>query len=121
LLVIGLVVVYAISPGVSQQKNVSESYYVSKQLLAIALGIVAFIVVSQIPYRWWRQAAMPLVIAALIASVAVQFFGTEVNGASRWIQVGGISFQAAELIKFALLIWMANLLAARKAAGDLAN
>ena len=51
LLGIGVVVVYAISPGVSNQNNVSEVYYITKQLIAVALGAVAFIVLSRIPYK----------------------------------------------------------------------
>ncbi len=121
LLAIGLVVVYAISPGVSIQKGVSEAYYVSKQLMAIGLGIVAFIVLSRIPYTWWRHVVKPLIIASALAAIAVAVFGTKVNGAYRWVQIGGISFQAAELIKFTLLIWLADMLAKRKQAGDLGN
>lgn len=121
LLAIGLVVVYAISPGVSIQKGVSEAYYVSKQLLAIGMGIVAFVVLSRVPYTWWRHAVKPLIAASVLAAIAVVLFGTKVNGAYRWIQVGGISFQAAELIKFSLLIWLADILAKRKQAGELGN
>lgn len=119
LLGIGLIVVYAISPGVSEINHVSEAYYVSKQLLAIAFGIVAFVTLSRIPYRWWRQAIKPLVVASAITALAVFLFGDKVNGAYRWIQIGGMSFQAAELIKFTLLIWLADLLARRRAEGRL--
>lgn len=114
LLAIGLVVVYAISPGMSVLRGVSESYYISKQFIAILLGVCAFIILSRVPYTWWRKAVKPLIIGAVIAALAVQLFGDEVNGAYRWIQIGGVSFQAAELIKFALLMWAADLLARRK-------
>lgn len=119
LLAVGLVVVYAISPGISAQRGVSEGYFISKQLIAIFLGVVAFVTLSKIPYQWWRHAAKPLIIAAALSAVAVQLFGEEVNGAYRWVHIGGVSFQAAELIKFALLVWAADLLAHRKAAAQL--
>lgn len=111
LLAIGLIVVYAISPGLSAQKNVGENYYVGKQLTAIILGVIAFIVTANMPTAWWRKLERPLLIAAGVAAVAVRLFGERVNGAYRWIQLGGLSFQAAELIKFALLIWLAGFLA----------
>lgn len=114
LLAIGLVVVYAISPGVSERAGVSESYHVSKQLLAIGLGITAFIVISRIPYQWWRKMVRPMIILSIIVALAVQLFGNKVNGAYRWIQIGGMSFQAAELIKFTLLIGLADFLARRR-------
>lgn len=121
LLAYGLVVVYAISPGLSAQKHVGENYYVTKQLVAIVLGIIAFMVTSQLPTVWWRRLQQPLLVAAGGAAIAVRLFGERVNGAYRWIQFGGFSFQAAELIKFALLIWLAGFLADRYQQGKLAD
>lgn len=118
---IGLIVVYAISPGLAAQNNVSDYYYVGKQVVAIGLGIIAFAVVASLPLRAWRKLEIPLLVLAAAASVAVRFFGEKVNGAYRWIQIGGLSFQVAELIKFALLIWLAGFLADRirtKTVGD---
>lgn len=114
LLAIGAVTVYAISPGISQAKNLSESYYSTKQLIAIALGIVAFIVASLIPIRFWRQLQIPLAVAALGIAIAVRIVGEEVNGAYRWLQIGGFSFQAAELIKLALVIGLAGYLVQKR-------
>jgi cell division protein FtsW len=121
LLALGLVVVYAISPGLSAQRGVGENYYVGKQLIAVCLGIGAFLVTANIPTAWWRRFERPLIIGALLASVAVRVVGEEVNGAYRWVQVGGLSFQAAELIKFALLIWLAGFLVDRLRNDELAN
>jgi cell division protein FtsW len=121
LLVFGLIVVYAISPGLSVQKHVGENYYVGKQLLAIALGVGVFAVVSNMPIQWWRRMEIPLLTIAAISAIAVRFFGERVNGAYRWIQVGGLSFQAAELIKFALLIWLAGFLTDRMRNNEVAD
>lgn len=121
LLSVGLVVVYAISPGMSVQNGVSEGYYISKQLIAILLGVIAFVVLSRVPYQWWRKIVNPLLITAFLAAIAVFILGEEVNGAYRWIYVGGVSFQPAELVKFAVLIWAADLLARRKLEGRLDN
>ena len=104
LLVIGLIVVFAISPALSAQKNVSESYYVSKQVIATLLGVVSFAVVGHMAPSLWRKFEKPLLGTAVLASIAVRLFGEQVNGAYRWIQVAGLSFQVAELIKFALIV-----------------
>jgi len=119
LLGMGLVVVYAISPGVSAIEHVSEAYFINKQLIAIVLGVFAFIIMSKVKYTYWRRAVRPLLLASITAALLVQFAGTKVYGASRWIQIGGISFQAAELIKFTLLIWIADLLSQLKKSGKL--
>lgn len=121
LLVIGLVVLYAISPGLAIQQHVGDNYYVGKQLLAIFLGVVAFIFLSNVPLSTWPKAEKPLLIAAGVAAVGVRIFGQQVNGAYRWIQVGGMSFQAAELIKFTLLIWLAGFLVQRAREGSLGD
>ncbi len=121
LLVIGLIVVYAISPGLAAGKHVSENYYVNKQIIAVLLGVVSFIAASHVPIVWWRRLQLPLIAVAAVAAVAVRLFGERVNGAYRWIQVGGLSFQAVELVKFALLVWLAAFLADRMRQGELGN
>jgi cell division protein FtsW len=121
LLTLGLVVIYAISPGLSAQKNVSDNYFISRQLLATGLGVISFIVLATLPLNTLKRLQQPLLIAASIAAVAVRLFGEKVNGAYRWIQVGGFSFQAAELIKFALLIWLASFLVQRQREGTLGD
>lgn len=111
LLVVGFIVVYAISPGLAAQKNVSENYYVGKQLLAILMGAGAFFTMSKIPIGFWRKIQWPLIAIASAASLAVLLVGERVNGAYRWIQIGGLSFQPVELIKFVVIIWLAAFLA----------
>ena len=113
LLAMGLIVLYSISPGLSAQKYVGENYYVIKQLTAIGLGLGAFIFTANTPVNLWRKFERPIVIAAFVVAIAVRVVGEQINGAYRWIQLGGMSFQAAELIKFALLIWLAGFLADR--------
>jgi len=113
LLAMGLVVLYSISPGLSAQKNVGENYYVIKQLTAIGLGLAAFIFTANTPVNLWRKFERPIIITAFVVAIAVRVVGEQINGAYRWIQLGGMSFQAAELIKFALLIWLAGFLADR--------
>lgn len=121
LLSVGLIVVYAISPGLSAQKGVGANYYATKQMIAVALGVVVFLVTAQLPLKSLKVMQKPLIILAALSAIAVQIFGQEVNGASRWLQIGGISFQAVELIKFALLVWLANFLTQRHKEGQLGN
>jgi len=121
LLALGLIVVYSISPGLAAQSpnGANANYYVNKQLFAVAAGIGAFILCANLPLAWWPRMQKPLVIGALGSAVAVQLFGESSNGAYRWIQVGGVSFQSAELIKFALLVWLAGFLVSRIAESSL--
>jgi cell division protein FtsW len=111
LLAVGAVTVYAISPGITNGTDLGENYYSVKQITAIGLGILAFIAAAFVNVATWKRLELPLIIIASVVAVAVRFVGDEVNGAYRWLQVGGFSFQAAELIKFALVIWLASYLA----------
>lgn len=121
LMAIGLIIVFAISPALSATNNVSDNYYVSKQAIAIIMGFAAFLIVANLNPQIWRKLEKPLLFLAFGASVAVRFFGEQVNGAYRWVQIGGFSFQAAELIKFALVIWLAGFLADRIKRGTISD
>jgi cell division protein FtsW (lipid II flippase) len=72
LLAIGLVVVYAISPALIVEKNVPGSFYVTRQLIAVGLGMVVFGITAAIPIdRWKRTHTLLLIAAALVTFVAL--------------------------------------------------
>lgn len=119
LVVIGLIVVYSISPGLAAARDVSESYFISKQLLAIGLGIAAFAACSFLPLRIIKASIAGLIILMSAAIIFAQFFGEPINGASRWIQFNGMSFQVAELIKFVLIVWLGIFLVERIQQGEM--
>lgn len=111
LLAIGLVVVYSISPGLAASQDISQNYFISKQIINVALGLATFAFAAFFPVRRWLALTTPLAIVAIVASIAVLFTPVnEVYQAHRWITIGGFSFQVAELIKLALLLWLARYL-----------
>ncbi|HSX16190.1 MAG TPA: putative peptidoglycan glycosyltransferase FtsW [Candidatus Saccharimonadales bacterium] len=122
LVVIGLTVVYAITPALSATSGGSGAHYVSRQLLAIGLSIVAFLTTARIPLRIWHKWQVPLLVVAatgtliaLVTPVIAQY------PAHRWIRLGGFSLQSVEVLKFALLIWLASFLTGRARQGMLAD
>jgi cell division protein FtsW len=119
LLVIGLVVIYSISPGLAIQRHVGENYYAVKQMIAIGLGIVTFGVMATVPYDTWRKLQKPLIGAAILATVvALALPVSEQYPAHRWIRLGGLSFQSVELIKFAIIFVFAAFLTERIKRGE---
>ncbi|HET9850789.1 MAG TPA: putative peptidoglycan glycosyltransferase FtsW [Candidatus Saccharimonadales bacterium] len=111
LVTIGLVVVYSISPGLAANQHVSQSYFITKQLIAVALGIVGFGIAAHLPISFWRQHAKTLSLIAIIGCAIVMVTPINANyPAHRWIRLGGFSFQVAELIKLALLVQLAAFL-----------
>jgi cell division protein FtsW len=112
LLSIGLIVVYAISPALAQANHTSNNYYVTKQLIAITLSLVAFFVTANVPLSVWRQAYKPLIIIAALATLMALILPVNpAYPAHRWVRLGSFSFQSVELVKFAIMIWLAGFLA----------
>lgn len=120
LLVIGLIVIFSISPALSAIGHVSSNYYVNKQLIAIAVGLVSFIVAANLPLGSWRQLAMPLLVLAGITTLLAIVLPVDPNyPAHRWVRLGVFSFQSVELLKFALLVWLAGMLHDRMRSGTI--
>ncbi len=122
LLVIGLIVVYAISPGLAAAKHVNDNYFVAKQLVTVLLGVGTFALVAQLPLRLWRKFQWPLVglagaatLIALVSPVSAEY------PAHRWIRFGGQSLQSVELIKFGLIICLAIFLEQRVRNAEMAD
>ena len=122
LLTVGLVVVYAISPALSAANHVGNNYYVGKQLLAVGLSVIAYLITAKVPLAWWRRAHKPLLVVAGLATLAALVLPVNpAYPAHRWVRLGSLSFQSVELLKFAILIWLASFLAERLRQGSIRN
>src|SRR5665647_2544321 len=122
LLAVGLIVVYSISPALSESAHVSGNYYVLKQLVAVALSVVAFGISSRVPLSWWKNAYKPLLIVAALATLIALIMPVNPSyPAHRWVRIGAFSFQSVELLKFAILIWLASFLTDRMSRGLVAD
>lgn len=114
LLSIGLVVVYAIGPALGATRHVSNNFFLNRQIIAVGLSIIAFILAAKIPFEWWRQVYKPLLIIAFLATlVALLMPVNPAYPAHRWVRLGSLSFQSVELVKFAVMVWLAGFLAER--------
>lgn len=112
LLCVGVVVVYAISPALAVGSNSSASYYVTHQIIAVILGLAAFIAADRIPYTYWQRIYKPLLALAAFATLLALVMPVNAQyPAHRWIRIGSFSFQSVELLKFALIMWLATFLA----------
>lgn len=118
LLVIGVVVVYSISPGLAASQGVSQGYFITKQIVDVILAVAAFAIASYLPLSWWQRSAKALVIVSLVAAGVVMLLPVDsVYQAHRWIRLGGVSFQVVELMKLALIVWLAKFLTAQAKLG----
>ena len=111
LLGIGLGMLYSAS---SAQSMYDTSYtdstrYLVKQAICAALGLVAMVVVSKIPAALWLKFAWPLYGVSIGLLLCVLLFGQSVNGAQRWISIGGLQFQPSEVAKLTMIVLFARL------------
>ncbi|MDE7019850.1 MAG: putative lipid II flippase FtsW [Lachnospiraceae bacterium] len=111
LLGFGLVMVYSTSSySANLQFDGDAAWYFRKQLWATAVGIVAMMVVANIPYHFWEQFAMLGYIVSVILILLIIPFGTESHGAKRWLNIAGISVQPAEIAKLGMILFLASMI-----------
>ena len=111
---VGIVVVFSISPALAVEKGVDGGQYVFRQLIAMGLGLVIFIVAAAIPMDRWRSLYKPLLVLAAFATLLALLLPVNAQyPAHRWIRVAGFSFQSVELLKFAGILWLASFLSWR--------
>ncbi len=89
-----------------------EGTYLSKHLFYLGLGVVSFAIAFALPPKLWNRLYLLGWVAAVGIGVLVLIPGLshEVNGATRWIRIGGFTIQAAEVAKFGLCIYLAGYL-----------
>jgi cell division protein FtsW len=116
LLVFGLVMLSSASSVVSYSKYGNIYHYFGKQLMWVAISLVAMFVVSKIDYHVWRRYAGTALIASVVLLLLVFIPGVRAEfGTSRsWINIFGFSFQPSELVKLTFLIYLATWLEAKK-------
>lgn len=132
LVLVGLVVLYAISPARVEMINTSgntldQAHFMQKQLLYLGVGLSAFFLAAAIPMAWWQRRTSAILLGGFAACLLLAFLGLfldggiiiEAGGATRWFNFGIGSFQPAEFLKFGLLLFIAGFLARRKQQGTL--
>lgn len=110
LLGFGLIMVYSTSSYEANLDFGDSAYYLKKQLFASILGLVAMIVVSNIPYHFWERFAVLGYIVSAVLILLIIPFGHEAGGAKRWLYIGPISLQPAEVAKLCMILFLASMI-----------
>jgi cell division protein FtsW len=107
----GVVMVYSASAVLAQNEHHGSFYYVIKQGIWTALGLVAMLFMMQFDYNRLRDRRIVYGLLILTALLLVGVFGfSPTNGARRWIRLRGLSVQPSEISKLALAIFLAYFL-----------
>jgi cell division protein FtsW len=106
---IGALMALAASPSVAERIGLDTFYFARRQFVYLMLAIIVMFSVSLLSPRGIRRLAVACLAASLVLMAAVLLFGSEIKGASRWLQLGPISLQPSEFVKpsFAVVAaWM---------------
>ena len=107
---LGTLFIYSASRYSAESTYGDSLFFVKKQLIGIALGIVAMVFAGNIDYEKLKKFNILLVVLSviLLVLVFVPNIGVENYGAKRWIGFGGITLQPSEIAKFSLILFSAS-------------
>ncbi|GAA3234021.1 putative lipid II flippase FtsW [Actinocorallia longicatena] len=117
LLALGLTMVLSASYVIQLNLTGSPFTLLIRQATWVAIGIPMMIVTAMLPVKAFRVLAYPILLLSVLALVLVLVpgLGTNVNGATRWIDFGGgLRLQPSEPAKLGLVLWGADLLARKE-------
>ena len=106
----GLVMVYSAGAAVGHYRFDEPLHYLVHQGEWLLIGGALFWFLVRTDYRRWEPFVWPLFVLSLVLLVAVLIpgGGVDVNGARRWLRIGGLTVQPAEVFKLALVALLAH-------------
>lgn len=109
---IGLGVLLSASHYYGQRVFGDPLYFVRRQALFIGVGTIGALVASRMDGRILKRLAIPLLALSALMMVLtfIPGIGPLIQGSRRWLLVGGMSFEPSELVKFAIVLYLALML-----------
>lgn len=116
-LAIGVLMVYSASMALARDSYQDSLYVIKRQLVWLVAGAIVFVLAARLDYRRWRRLARPLLLGGvtLLLLVLIPGLGRSGGGARRWLQFGPIGLQPSELVKYILVIFLADILSRKQA------
>lgn len=107
---LGLVMVTSASISIASRETGDAFYFLERQLVLMVAGGALAALIFCIPTRFVERMSTPLLILAiaLLFIVLVPGLGHSVNGSRRWVRLVGFNFQASELARVLVLIYLAS-------------
>ena len=109
LALIGLVMVFSASGVVAGNRFHDAIYFLKRQVAWLLFGFILLHIASRLDYLMWRKLAVPILIvtAVLLILVLIPSIGVAAKGARRWLKLGLISIQPAEMVKLVVVLYVA--------------
>ena len=116
LILLGVLVLASVSAPFSLERFGVPFYFLQRQLLlGLAPGLVLALLISRIPLELIKKWSPKIFLLNLIFLIMVFLpgLGIRAGGATRWVNLGFISFQPAEFLKLSFILYLASWLAQR--------
>ena len=108
LLCFGIVMVFSSSQYVAFYEYGDAYYFLRKQLINAVLGLVAMVFLMRINTQFLKDWAKPALILSFVLLILLFVgFGHAAKGAVRWLEFGPAKFQPSEIMKLALVVYLA--------------
>jgi len=112
LIAFGVVMVYSASAVYANNMFGNGFHFLIRQTVFAVAAFVVLIIFTRVDIGLLRRSTYPVLLVAVLLMVAVALgFGRRAGGAARWLVVGPINVQPAELAKLAMIMWLAHSLA----------
>ena len=114
LLGFGLIMVASASYVSALHKEGDSYYYIKRQLIFAAIGVIAMLFITRFDYSVFRRYIPHFFIISvlLLVLVLIPGIGIKAGSARRWLGVGGFTFQPSELAKLAIIMLFSSYIAA---------
>lgn len=115
LLAFGLIMMFSASYAVAYSTKGDSLYYLKRQAVFAVVGLVVMLVAANVDYHLFAKKFIIVLLSglSLVLMGAVKVAGTVGNGAERWLQIGEITFQPSEILKFAVIVVFAYMIDTR--------
>ena len=110
LVMIGLLLVFTSSSYYALYEQGNLYFFIKKQAIWAGIGLCFMSFFARVDYHFLRKLTWPLAIGTFGLLVLVLAIGKEINGAKRWIEVGGLSIQPSEIAKYAVVFILAHVI-----------
>ena len=109
LALVGLVMVFSASAIVAGNRFQDPEFFLKRQIAWLGFGFLLMHLTSRIDYTLWKKLSIPILgcMAVLLVMVLVPSLGVAAKGARRWLRLGPISIQPAEMVKLVTVIYLA--------------
>ncbi len=113
LLAVGFVMVMSASMPEAEDLTGNPFYFVNRHIFYLCGCVVIAAVVLRVKVQFWQRLSPWMLIAVFLGLIAVLVVGHTVNGATRWLSIGPVRIQVAEIAKFTFCIYLAGYLVRR--------